>query len=303
MDKKLKLKAALPVGLFALLCVIVLGLIVMLPFDRPATSPNNSFLNLYNGAFVAQDGSVIYYIDEEGSLYCRGEEKRFIDKAADSLCPYDIGVIYRTKEGKVKFSDFEGSSTRTVVEYAKKASVSGNWVFYTDDKGDLYKHFLKTGETKKVGLNVDDFMISSTAVVYLKDGYIYTARTDGSQIKQFFGEKVDSFVRYESYMFYKKDGVLYSFASGNTANKQTYFEVDAFNISDDGILFYTLDGKLYSKDITDEKAKPKLLEVGTVDGTLCCIDGRVYFYHESGVLKSCLPDGSEIKDISEKEKK
>jgi len=305
MDNKVKLKAALPVALFALLCVIVLGLIAILPYDRPATSPNNTFLNLYNGGFVAKDGSLTYYIDSEGSLYCKGDDsKYYIDKASDSLCPYNVGIVYRTEKGEVKYSDFDGGSVKTLIKGAKQMAVSGNWVFYTNDKGDLYKHFLQTGETTKVGLNVEQFMISSTAVVYLKDGKLYTARTDGTQIKPFLADKVDSFVRYESYMFYKCDGKLYSVASGNTANKQTYFEVDEFNINDKGIMFYTLDEKLYSKNITDEKAKAKELKVGAVKGGLCTNGDRVCFYDEKGNLISCLADGSEpkkIAEISEKE--
>lgn len=304
MDNKVKLKAALPVALFALLCVIVLGLIAILPYDRPATSPTNSFLNLYNGGFVAKDGTLTYYIDGEGSLYCKGEEsKYYIDKASDSLCPYDVGIIYRTKSGDIKYADFDGGSVKKLISGAEKMAVSGNWVFYTDKSGDLYKHFLQTGESKKVGLKVDQFMISSTAVVYLKDGLIYTARTDGTQIKPFLADKVDSFVRFESYMFYKADGVLYSVASGNTANKQSYFEVDEFNINDSGVLFYTLDGKLYSKDITDEKAEKKLLDVGEVKSGLCCIDDRVCFYDGDGNLMTCLADGSEIKSVSGETKK
>ncbi|MBQ2704824.1 MAG: hypothetical protein IJF58_04685 [Clostridia bacterium] len=307
MENKNKLKAALPVILFALLCAIVLGLIAILPYDRPATSPNNSFMNLYNGGFVAQDGSLTYYIDSEGSLYCAGDNsKYYIDKASDSLCPYNVGIVYRTENDEVKYSDFDGGSVKTLIKGAKQMSVSGNWVFYTDEKDDLYKYFLQTGETKKVGLNVDQFMISSTAVVYLKEGKLYTARTDGTQIKPFLADKADGFVRYESYMFYKADGMLYSVASGNTANKQTYFEVDEFNINDKGIMFYTLDGKLYSKDITDEKAKAKELKVGTVKGGLCTNGDRVCFYDEKGNLVSCLADGSEVKElakINDKEQK
>ena len=299
MDSKLKFKAALPVALFALFCAIVLGLIAILPYDRPATSPNNSFMNLYNGGFVAQDGSLTYYIDSEGSLYCEGDEsKYYIDKASDSLCPYNVGIVYRTQNDEVKYSDFDGGSVKTLIKGAKQMSVSGNWVFYTDEKGDLYKYFLQTAETKKVGLKVDQFMISSTAVVYLKDGQLYTARTDGTQISPFLADKVDSFVRYESYMFYKSEGKLYSVASGNTANKQTYFEVDSFNINDNGTMFYTLDGTLYSKNITEEDSKVKELNVGAVKGNLCTSGDRVCFYDESGNLVSCLSDGSEIKKIA-----
>lgn len=299
MDNKVKLKAVLPVALFALLCVIVLGLIAILPYDRPATSPNNTFLNLYNGGFVAKDGSLTYYIDSEGSLYCKGDDsKYYIDKASDSLCPYNVGIVYRTENGEIKYSDFDGGSVKTLIKGAKQMAVSGNWVFYTNDKGDLYKHFLQTGKTTEVGLNVEQFMISSTAVVYLKEGKLYTARTDGTQIKPFLADKVDSFVRYESYMFYKSEGVLYSVASGNTANKQTYFAVDQFNIDVNGVLYYTLDGQLYSKNITDENAKAKQLNVGNVTGKLCCIDNRVYFYDRDGNLKNCLADGSEPKTLA-----
>ncbi len=296
-----KIKAALPIALFALLCAIVLGLISILPYDRPATAPTNSFMNLHNGAFVAKDGSLTYYIDDEGRLYCKGEDEHYIDKAADSLCPYDVGIIYRTPDSKAKYSDYDGDADKVLATDVQKMAVSGNWLFYTDSKGDLYKQFLQTGETSAVGLNAQQFMISGTAVVYLKDGKIYTARTDGSQVKPFLANKVDEFVRYESYMFYKQDGMLYSVASGNTANKQSYFKVDAFNINSKGVLYYTLDGLLYSKNITDEKAEAKQLDVGKVSGTICCLDERVCFYAEDGSLKSCLADGSEIKVIVEKE--
>ncbi len=294
-----KLKAAIPVVLFVLLASIVLGIIAILPYDRPAALPPNSYINLENGGFIASDGSMTFYVNGKGELRCdSGENNYFIASDVDTLCPFGIGIIYRTDDNRVVYADFDGKNKKTLADGAIDMAVNGNWLFYADKEGNLNKYFIKTGERSSLNLKVDDFLISRSSVLFSKDGKLYTARVDGSKVTSFFSEKVESFSRFESYIFYTADGVLYSVAAGNTANKQTYCEVDFYNISDDGILFYTKDNTLYSLDITDEKAKAKTLDThGEVKGGICCKDDRVYFYSAEGKLTSCLADGSEMKTI------
>ena len=294
-----KLTAILPVILFLIVAMLILGVIGILPYDKPSTTSANSFGNLLNGGYVADDGSMTYYVDGSGVLRCSSDPKvYYVDKDCDSICPYRSGVIYRTKSGTIKYSAYNGSSKQTLVKSGvKQMTVNGNWIYYSNSERELCKLYIRSREITNTHLKVNQFSISGTAVLYIADdGRLYTARTDGNDTEPFLGEKVDCFMRYNSYIFYKQDGKLYSVASGNTANKQTYMEVDEFNINDDGILFYTDDSGLHYRDITKEKIKDYDIPVaGGITRNLNVLGDRVYFYNDRNQLVSCLKDGSDLK--------
>ena len=144
--KKQKLIAALPAVLFAALLIAVFAIMGSLPYDRPSTSATNTFGNLSNGGMVAEDGSMLYYIDGKGMLRCKsGEKIYYIDESAGCLSPYRSGIVYLTADGSVKYSAYNGDSKQTLAENASSMMVSGNWVYYADKGGEMHKYFLKTG--------------------------------------------------------------------------------------------------------------------------------------------------------------
>ncbi len=295
---KQKILAALPAVLFALLVAVIITVMGALPYDRPSTHASNSFGNLANGGYISDAGSMLYYVDGKGVLRCKSDENLYyIDENARCLSPYQNGIVYLNDANEVTYCGFTGENKRTLASNAQDMMVVGNWVFYSDSNGMMHKYALKTDKHYDIGIKVKQFMVSGTAIIYSDDsGYMFTARTDGSQIEPFMAETVDKFMRHDSYMFYLKDGTLYSVTSNNIAQKHTYCDADMFNLSSDGILYYTSGDVLYSMNIKDEK--PTSVEIksenGISDKGIFCADERVYFYDLNGTLISCEKDGSKM---------
>lgn len=295
-EKKTKRLGFLPMGLLLLLAAVILGTILLTPYDLPGTTPPNTYMNLANGGFVAENGSMLYYVSGKGVLYCRSGANTYrIDEGADSLCPYGSGIVYRLQGGRVVYSDYRGEEKKEVLSGVQQMVVGGNWVFYTRADGVLHKRSLLTGEEKDLGLRVKQYLIAATSVLYTDpDGYLFTARTDGSGVEPFLAQPVDSFARFESNVFYTREGVLYAVAAGNTASKHTYFPVKAYNVTSEGILFFTDEEGLHTYDLTDEKAKIRdVTASGGVTDRLCAWDARLCYYNEEGTLLCCLKDGTE----------
>ncbi len=295
--KKGKLIAALPAVLFTLLVAIIIVIMGALPYDKPSTRATNSYGNLANGGYISDAGSMLYYVDAKSVLRCQSEGNTYyIDENARCVSPYQSGVIYVNAANEVVYCGYSGGEKRTLANNARDMMVVGNWVFYCDMNGMMHKYALKTDTHYDIGIKVKQFMVSSTAIVYIADdGYMYTARTDGSEVEAFLAEKVDKFMRHDSYIFYLSGGKLYSVTSSNTAQKHAYCEAEMFNLSADNILYYSKDGQLYSMNIEDKD--PKSTEIKSESGIsgkgIFCADDRVYFYDNSGTLISCKKDGSE----------
>ena len=295
-EKKTKWLAWLPTGLLLLLAGLVLGAVLLTPYDLPGTTPPNTYMNLANGGFVAEDGSMLYYVSGKGVLYCRSGANTYrIDEGADSLCPYGSGIVYRLADGRVVYSNFRGEEKRELLSDVRQMAVGGNWIFYTREDGLLRKVSLLTGEEKELGLRVKEYLIAATSVLFSDpEGRLFTARTDGAGREPFLAEPVDAFSRFESTVFYTREGTLYAVAAGNTASKHTYFPVRAFNVTSEGVLFFTDETGLHTLDLTDETAKVRDVDaLGGVTDRLCAWGERLCYYNEEGQLVCCLKDGTE----------
>lgn len=291
-----KFKALLPLLLLAVVAAVVLGTVAAVPYDVPATQPPNTYGNLFNGGVVAEDGSMLYYVNGKGVLYCLSSPNSYrIDEQADSLCPYGNGLIYRKQNGEVRYSNFRGEEKHTLISGVTQMAVNGNWIFFTREDGILHKYSVLSGEEFSLGLAVRQFLIASNAVLYAdREGYLNTARTDGSNSERFFTEKVDGFMRFESYVFYTRDGMLYSMASANAASKKTYFPVLEFNITESGILVFTDDAGLHTCDLTEDSESVLDLEVqGGPARQLSVWGDNILYYNSEEQLVCCLKDGSE----------
>lgn len=296
MFRNRKIKALFPIIVLVLSAVIVVGVVSAVPLDVPATEPAVTYGNQLNGGVVAESGSMLYYVNGKGVLYCLSSPNSYrIDQDADSLFPYGSGLVYRKESGEVLYCNYKGEEKRSLISGAEQMAVSGNWVFFTREDGVLRKYSLLNNKEYDLKLKVKQFLIASNAVLYTDtEGYLHTARTDGMNVEKFFAEKVDSFTRFESYIFYTRDGMLYSVASGNAASKATYFPVKEFNITDEGLLVFTDEKGLHTYDIADED--PSVRDVETQGGSAHRIsvwDKYILYYNDEEQLVRCLKDGSE----------
>ena len=295
-EKKRKLLGFLPAALLILLAALILGAILLTPYDLPGTTPPNTYMNLSNGGFIAEDGSMLYYVNGKGVLYCRSGSNTYrIDEGADSLCPYGSGIVYRLADGRVAYSNFRGEEKAELLTGVRQMVVGGNWIFYTKADGVLHKRSLLTGEEKDLGLRVREYLIAATSVLFTDpDGRLFTARTDGTGVEPFLAEPVDSFSRVDSTVFYTREGTLYAVAAGNTASKHTYFPVKAYNVTSEGVLFFTDDDGLHTFVLTEEHAAARDVDTpGGVTDRLGAWGARLCYYDDEGELVSCLKDGTE----------
>lgn len=296
MFRNRKIKALFPIIVLVLVAAIVVGAVIAIPLDTPATEPTTTYGNQYNGGVVSPDGSMLYFVNGKGILYCLSSPNSYrIDEKADSLFPYGSGLVYRRENGEVYYSNYNGEEKRLLFSGAVDLAVSGNWAFFTREDGVLRKFSLLNSKEVSLGLKVKQFLVASNAVLYTDpDGYLHTARTDGTKVEKFFAEKVDSFMRYDAYIFYKRDGMLYSVASGNAASKGTYFPVEDFNITDDGVLVFTDEKGLHTYNLKDEKPQVRDVEVqGGTAHQISVWDKYILYYNDNEQLIRCLKDGSE----------
>ncbi len=300
-EQKVGFRRFLPLAALVLTAVLVLGAMAAIPYDLPGTTPPNTYGNLANGGYVAEDGSMLYYVNEAGVLYCLSSPNCYrIDEGADSLCPYGNGLVYRRTNGDVVLSDFRGDNKKTVLTGVRQMTLSGNWVFFVGDDGVLRKHSLLTGKEASLGLTVRQFLVASNSVLFTDpDGLLKTALTDGTGVTPFLAEPVERFCRYENYVFYVREGTLCSVASANAASKRTYFPVKEWNISPDGVLFFTDDAGLHRYEFADEKPVVRDLEIqGTRAERLSVWGEYLLYYNEKNQLFCCRKDGSEAQDLS-----
>ncbi len=296
MFKNRKIKVLFPIILLALTAAVILGTVAILPQDAPATEPPTGYGNQLNGGTVAKSGSMLYYVNGESVLYCLSSPNSYrIDEMVGSLLPYGNGLVYRRQSGEVIYCNYNGDGKKVLLKGVDLLTLSGNWLFFTRDGGEVYKRSLLDGKEYSLGIVAQQFMVASNAILYInEDGYLYTARCDGTNVEKFFDEKVDRFMRYESYIFYTRDGMLYSVASGNAASKFTYFPVEDFNITEDSVLVFTDENGLNTYDLKAEKPKVRQIEIqGSVAYRPCVWGEYILYYNDEAQLIRCLKDGSE----------
>ncbi len=257
------------------------------PLDRLHTANENEYQNLAVGGKVCVDGDIVYYVSSTGSVRAKGETSDFkISDGGKKLQPFDNGVIFLS-EGNVIFSDLSGTQKKTLLDGVDDYFLSGNWLFYTETgKKDLKKIRLTDLKRFDLGIEVNgQFAVRGNTVIYVGEkGYLYSARTDGSDQKPFLGKKVDLFMFYGNFVYFLRDGEVWSAANQNTASMLTYCEADTFTVFDD-TLYYIDDGAVYSRDLTDEEAKPKTIKTKGENPTeLYVSEGCLYYYLADGSL-------------------
>ena len=296
MFKNRRKAALIPFVLFIIVFVVVLAVVSSRPYDRPVASLSNSFGNAMNGSCVAKDGSLIYYIDGNGVLRCKGESEtnyRISGKASYAF-PYSTGVVY-VANSQLRFSQFTGGEPTILQDNVDSAQVSGNWVFYSSD-GNLYKYRIKDKKQSPLNIKAKQYAVVGTYTYYIaEDDYLYICKNDGSNSQKFLDEKMTQFQIFGDYIFYlNKNGDYCKTSTGNASFSNNIIKgVEQFVVNDSGVVMY-YDGKaLYSKDLTDEKAS--VIKVQTEYKSvrnINYVDDNFYFY-DNDVLYSIKTDGAE----------
>lgn len=292
MRDETRLTALLPALLGVAVTVVIIASMLMLPFEKPSSTAANDFGNVMNGGYVAVDGSMSYYVDGDGVLHCRSDysDYRLGDGPCDSVNPCGSYVIFRDK-GAVVRDLFNGGDRKVIAEQSGHILVSGNWLYYTDAGGRMFKQRLSGGKVSELGITTDrQFAVVGGYVYYIAaDGCLYSARTDGSEQQKFLAEKLDCFQIYGSFIYFISDGRVGSVASGNMASRKDYGEAQEF-IAFDDILITVKGGQLYMLDLADNSAKPKpIVQQGEGPHGLCTDGDKLYYYNDTGELISAKP--------------
>lgn len=286
-NKKIALIPFLAAVIFSL---IVIGVELIIPLDKLHTASDEEFQNISVGGKVCISGNTAYYLSSSGKLRMNG--KNIDIKIADSgakIQSYGDGIIYMDKNELIT-CDMTGANKQKVIKNVGDYFLSGNWIFYTEkDSRNLKKIRITDKKSFDLGIKVNgQFTVRGNTLLFIGDkNYLYSARTDGSNLTAFLGKRVDSFMFYGNYIYFLQDGKIWSVVTHNTASMYSYCEADSFTIFDD-TLYYISEGVLYSRDLTDTEAKPVKLETKGENPTEIYVSkNHLYYYLADGTLYRC----------------
>lgn len=291
MTENRKKLSFIPVILAVVFSAVVIITQLIIPLDRLHTASDDEYQNIAMGGKICTDGSIIYYVSSSGSVRSKGETSEFkIADTGDMLQPYNSGVIYRDENNSVIYSDFSGTKKQTVIESVGDYVLSGNWLYYTEIGGSSLKKIRLTDKKQfDLGLEIDGrFSVRGNTIIFIGDkSYLYSARTDGTEVKPFLGKTVDSFTFYANYLYFMHEGKVWSVANQNTASMLSYCEADAFTVYND-TLYYIANGELYSLDLTETDSEAKKIETkGEKPTAIYVSEDYLYYYLADGSLYRC----------------
>lgn len=291
MTENRKKLSFIPVILAVVFSAVVIITELIIPLDRLHTASDDEYQNIAMGGKICTDGSIIYYVSSSGSVRSKGETSEFkIADTGDMLQPYNSGVIYRDENNSVIYSDFSGTKKQTVIESVGDYVLSGNWLYYTEIGGSSLKKIRLTDKKQfDLGLEIDGkFSVRGNTIIFIGDkSYLYSARTDGTEVKPFLGKTVDSFTFYANYLYFMHEGKVWSVANQNTASMLSYCEADAFTVYND-TLYYIANGELYSLDLTETDSEAKKIETkGEKPTAIYVSEDYLYYYLADGSLYRC----------------
>ncbi|MBQ5885581.1 MAG: DUF5050 domain-containing protein [Clostridia bacterium] len=286
-NKKIALIPFLAAVIFSL---IVIGVELIVPLDKLHTASDEEFQNTSVGGKVCISGNTAYYLSSSGKIRMNG--KNIDIKIADSgskMQSYDDGIIYMD-ENELITCDMTGANKQTVIKNVGEYFLSGNWIFYTE-KGsrDLKKIRITDKKSFDLGIKVNgQFTVRGNTLLFIGDkNYLYSARTDGSNLTAFLGKRVDFFMFYGNYIYFLQDGKIWSTVTHNTASMYSYCEADSFTIYDD-TLYYISEGTMYSRDLTETEAPAVKIETKGENPTEIYVSEKhLYYYLADGTLYRC----------------
>ncbi len=289
MTKRKKI-ALIPFIAATVFSAVILLTEIITPLDRLHTADAYEFQNTAVGGNVTVDGDIVYYVSPGGSIRAKGKASDFkISNSGSTLQAFKNGVVF-LDGGNLIYSDISGTKKETMLKNVGDYFLSGNWLYYTETGSNTLKKMRLTDSKKfNVGVKVNgDFAVRGNTLMFIGDkNYLYTARTDGSNVTPFLGRQVDSFMFYGNYVYFSVDGIIKSVANKNTASMHTYFEADGFTVYND-TLFFIKDGQLNSLDLTDPEAKQKKIPTKGENPTEVYVSEKyLYYYLADGSMYRC----------------
>lgn len=284
-----------PIAIFTVLFIVLVAVLMSVyiltaPDDIPKLQPDNTSGNLLSGAAVAGGENILYFCDN-GMIYSIFAEKvEYLTDGNAPLFSTNGGVIYTNGTDIYQYIS-KNHAKELVLQNVSSPVVIGRWVYYLDN-GEIIKQRLDDGKVYRLGLFTNgNYYISATSIYYLgNDGYLYSAKTDGSENRLMASYKMKDFIVGGNHIFYRSDGgVLCWFAAATPAAKVEYRSVDSYNYVS-GHLVFISEGKLCTYDMSGSMKESVLLEnIG--DAKLYC-DGEYIYLLSDGKVTRIAPDGS-----------
>ncbi len=292
--KKLNARAVslLFAAFLVIVCLASAAFILLSPDDLPSAAADNTSGNLLaGGAFASGDG--IAFFLEDGDLYSLFDGRKSLIKSGTSAPLFVTeGAPVFMREGSLYHTLSDGSGEVLLAEQVENPLILGRWIYCTE-KGELVKFRMDDGRRRSLGLYPrGKYAVSATRIYYLEDdGYLYTARTDGSERALVAPYKMTDFIIGGNYIFYRDESrVLCWFPASSPEARAEHREVSGYNYLD-GKVIYRSEGSIYALDMQSMSVSEITADT-SAKTALYCDDSYVYFYDAAGKFSRISPDGS-----------
>ena len=279
----------------AFLSVVLLAsaaFILFSPDDLPSSAADNTSGNLLAGGAFAAGDQIAFFL-ENGDLYSLFEnQKKLVKSGAEAPLFVTEGAPVFMRDGGLYHTLPDGSGEVCLAQRVENPLILGRWIYCTEN-GELVKFRMDDGKRYRLGLySQGNYSVSATRIYYLEsDGYLYTARTDGSERALAAPYKMTDFIVGGTYIFYRDESrVLCWFPAATPEAKAEHREVSGYNYLD-GKVIYRSEGSIFSLDMKTMAVSEVTADTGA-KSALYCDDSFIYFYDAAGELSRISPDGS-----------
>lgn len=309
--KSAKKTAALFVGLAVVIAAVIIGTMLIMPYDPGTLAPATLSSNLSYGGLVTETDDYIFYRTKSGDLGRisreNGETTVIYEGNVSFLNPLD-GFLYFIDGGDIKKTTYFGTVSETVgdVTGVRKMSLNGNWIYFVGQDFYLYK-MRNDGKmlTKLSDGCIDGFTADNRVVVYSDESGIHKIASDGTGKTDLADGKVDNFCYTLDDLYYCTDGKIKRISSvvsgvdvGLNFN-EVMGSVFAFttDTSGRGVLFY-LDGAgtIHQKNLESERERSEedVALISAPDAAdLFYAGGQLYYHDQNGDLFAVTINGSD----------
>ena len=293
--KKLNARAVslLFAAFLVIVCLASAAFILLSPDDLPSAAADNTSGNLLaGGAFASGDG--IAFFLEDGDLYSLFDGRKSLIKSGTSAPLFVTeGAPVFMREGSLYHTLSDGSGEVLLAEQVENPLILGRWIYCTE-KGELVKFRMDDGRRRSLGLYPrGKYAVSATRIYYLEDdGYLYTARTDGSERALVAPYKMTPTLSSAATISFT--GMRAGCSAGSPASspeaRAEHREVSGYNYLD-GKVIYRSEGSIYALDMQSMSVSEITADT-SAKTALYCDDSYVYFYDAAGKFSRISPDGS-----------
>lgn len=307
---------------FLLFAVIVTGVMVLTllfaPFDSGTLYPGNTSANLNYGGWVAQEDTLLYYRNQAGGITLIDSEQNSEQVIYEGDCSYFNIVdewLYFIDRGQIVRMPLTGFTTQKVQTATPVArmSVNGDWIYYTDQNGILYKMKNDSSQQRQLspeGSVVGRFTVDNRLIVFEDQNGISRMATDGSAITPVVEGTVDMFLYTNDSLYYSQNGQILRIFSVQKADSGSSIPYDppkatVFNYtlnSTESLLYYQAQDGIYRISLATpvlSATKPSKLCSETNAQAIYLTDDRIYYIDDAGELYSMALDGSDLKAVEE----